>query len=301
MSWSEDDRNEFAWMPNFDALWLGAEPRGLWRLPGTTLRGRLILTRDFIKLRTVKDATELKLMRSAAQASVKAVREVLPLLVPGAREADIGEAIRAAHKRAGCSGESFPPVVAAGPNAAEPHGTGNRGTLQAGQMVMLDVGCLFGGYASDYTRTLPVGGRFSPEQRARYDAVWAGQQAALRACGPGAREPGRSDPTSLDAIAHRTIQEKGFDDHNPYGIGHPVGLFVHDLALPGPLQPQMVVTIEPGLYEKGRLGIRIEDTYLVTDSGCEQLTSGMPADADAIEVVMRASVAAPAAERSTER
>ncbi len=301
IAWTDDERGEFPWLPNHDALWLGADARGLWRLPGTTLRGRLALTRDIVKQRMVKDAAELKLLRAAAQASVKAVREVMPLLVPGAREADIAEAIRAAHKRAGCSGESFPPIVAAGADAAEPHGTGNRGVLHEGDLVMLDVGCLFGNYASDYTRTLPVSGRFAPEQRVRYEAVWAGQQAALRHCGPGARAPDRRDPTSLDAIAHRTIQEKGFDDHNPFGVGHPVGLFVHDLALPGPLQPGMVVTIEPGLYEKGRLGIRIEDTYLVTDSGCEQLTAGMPADADSIEAAMRASVAATAAGRSTAR
>ena len=292
IGWDDDVRGEFARFPNFDSAWLGGEPSGLWRLPGTTLYGRLSLFRDVIDLRELKDEVELQALRAAALASVGAVREALPLYRAGVPEAQIADAIRAAHLRAGCSGESFPPIAASGPSAAEPHGSGNRGTVQAGQLVLTDVGCLVRGYASDFTRTLPVSGRFTERQRKLYDAVFAAQQAALAACKAGAQLTGRGDPKSLDSIARRTIKERGYDDNNPFGVGHGVGLFVHDMRAPGPLKAGMVVTIEPGLYVPGELGIRIEDTYLVTATGCEPLTTGFPADAASVEAAMQAAVAA---------
>jgi hypothetical protein len=294
MTWADDVRGEFPHFPNLDALYLGGAPRGFAKLPGTTLRGRLSLTFPVVALRTIKDADELSRLRAAALASVRALREALPLYRPGTREEAIGEAIRAGHLRAGCSGESFPPIAASGPSAAQPHGSGNKGTLEAGQLVVTDIGCYFGGYASDFTRTIPVGGRFSERQRKLYDAVYAAQQAALAACRPGVTIGGRKDPKSLEGIARATIAARGLEDHNPFGIGHSVGLFVHDPVLPSDkqLKAGMVITIEPGIYLEGELGIRIEDTYLVTEKGCEPLTVGFPADADSVEALLRGVQAA---------
>ena len=287
IGWSDDVRGEFAWLPNLDAAWLGAEGRGLWKLPNSTLAGRLVLARELIAARTIKDAAELDALRAAARASVAAVREALPLFKAGTPEARIADAIRASHLRHGCTGESFPPIAASGPSAATPHGSGNRGTLQAGQLVVLDVGCLVRGYASDFTRTIPVGGRFTDRQRKLYEAVYAGQQAAAAACRPGVPLSGRRNPKSLDSIARAEIKRRGFDDHNSFGIGHSVGLFVHDPVAPGPLKAGMVITIEPGIYIEGELGIRIEDTFLVTEKGCEQLTVGFPAELESVQTSAR--------------
>jgi Xaa-Pro aminopeptidase len=161
---------------------------------------------------------------------------------------------------------------------------GNAGTLRGGDLVMLDIGCYANHYASDFTRTLPVSGRFTDRQRALYQAVWEAQQAGAKLCKPGARLLGQKD--SIDAAARAAIKARGFEDHNPYGAGHTVGLFVHDVTSRRELAPGMVITIEPGIYQEGELGIRIEDTYLVTEKGCESITEGFPADPDSIEKVM---------------
>lgn len=154
--------------------------------------------------------------------------------------------------------------------------------------MVVDVGCSVHHYASDFTRTFPVGGHFSAESRRNYEAVYAAQQAALAACRPGAilsgKAPG-SEP-SLDAIAHRVLQERLGEKAYTHGLGHGVGLFVHDVGTEGPLQPGMVLTLEPGLYLPGKLGIRIEDTYRVTETGCTPLTTGLPADPDAVEAFL---------------
>ena len=147
---------------------------------------------------------------------------------------------------------------------------------------MTDVGCYSAHYASDFTRTLPVSGKFTATQRGLYQAVYHAQQAAVRACKPGV------ELKELDTTAREIIRARGLQDHNPFGIGHTVGLFVHDVGGRAPLAPGMVITIEPGLYRKGELGIRIEDTYLVTEKGCEALTEGFPADPDSIERLMSA-------------
>ena len=285
IGWTDDVRGEFASFPNLDAAWLGAAPRGFAKLPGTTLEGRISLNRDVIGLRMVKDAAELETLKAAARASVQAVREALPLYVPGTPEAKVADSIRASHLKAGCSGESFPPIAASGASAAAAHGNGNKGVLKAGELVVTDVGCLVGGYASDFTRTIPVGGKFTERQRKIYDAVYAAQQAAVAACKPGVTLAGRKNPKSLDAIARATITRLGLEDHNSFGIGHSVGLFVHDPVMPGPLKEGMVVTIEPGIYLEGELGVRIEDTYVVTKTGCEAITVGFPADSKSVEAV----------------
>ena len=125
----------------------------------------------------------------------------------------------------------------------------------------------------------------SPPTAARPDA------AALAACKPGVRLSGRGrgeGGESLDAIARKVLRERAPDkaEHMPHGLGHTVGLFVHDVMLEGPLKEGDVVTIEPGTYLEGELGIRIEDTVLVTATGCEPITQGFPADADSVEAAM---------------
>ena len=284
-------REQFPFVANLDSLWLGGSARVPFaRLPGTTLSGRASLHKPIALLRAIKDEGEIRELRAAARATVDGLRATLPLLVPGARESAIERALLSAMRAGGCGAESFPLIVASGASAARAHGTGNTGTLRDGELVMLDLGCTSGHYASDFTRTLPVSGRFSERQRSLYEAVFAAQQAALKACKPGARLSGKGADT-LDSIARAAIRARGLEDHNSFGIGHTVGLFVHDVGPSGPLQPGMVITIEPGLYIDNELGIRIEDTYAVTQTGCELLTTGFPANADAVEAQARRSAA----------
>ncbi|TMA28595.1 MAG: aminopeptidase P family protein [Deltaproteobacteria bacterium] len=277
-----EDGGSFPRLENLDALWLGAAPRILYKMDGTSLFGRLSLHAVVARLRAIKDAGEQERLRAAAHAIVQAVRDNLRLFRPGARESEIARAILESARRHGCYPESFPPIVAAGPSAAQPHGAGNGGTLRPGELTMTDVGCYSAHYASDFTRTLPVSGKFTATQRGLYQAVYHAQQAAVRACKPGV------ELKELDTTAREIIRARGLQDHNPFGIGHTVGLFVHDVGGRAPLAPGMVITIEPGLYRKGELGIRIEDTYLVTEKGCEALTEGFPADPDSIERLMSA-------------
>jgi Xaa-Pro aminopeptidase len=273
-----EDRSGYEFLPNYDAVWLGRGGVRVAKLAGTTLSGRFSLHRPIAALREIKDEAELAALRTSARAVVEALREVRPLIRPGAREEDVASALMTAASKHGCDGgPSFPPIVTSGPRAARAHGTGNDGTLRDGELVVIDIGCFTRGYASDFTRTLAVSGRFGDRQRSLYDAVYAAQQAAVRACKPGAQL--LRGPGSLNAIARDAFRARGIEPHNEFGIGHTVGLFVHDVGpTSGTLREGMVITIEPGIYLDGELGIRIEDTYVVTKDGCTPLTSGFPAD-----------------------
>jgi Xaa-Pro aminopeptidase len=308
ITWTEPN-HDLAVQPRFDnldALFLGASPRGFYRLAGSDLRGALSLHGPVSKLRLIHDAPSLARLRAAAQATVAALHDVLPLIKPGVPEKQVEQSVLAAMQTHGCGRESFPLILASGPSAAQPHGSGNLGVVGEGTLLVADIGCTVDHYASDFTRTLPVSGKFTPEQRALYDAVHAAQAAALAACRPGAQMMGRPKPgsttPSLTKLARDTLKERSPDhqDHMSHGLGHTVGLFVHDVINDGTLVEGMVVTIEPGTYLEGRLGIRIEDTYVVTKDGCEPLTAGFAADGEAIEAAMAkaqapAPVAAPAA------
>jgi Xaa-Pro aminopeptidase len=276
---------------NLDALWLtGADPGRPVRLPGTSpLLGRLFLHRFVAPLRARHDAAEVALHRQSAQVTVAALRAALPLYRAGAKEADVAAAIRQAYLAQGCQGDSFPPIVASGKSAA-PHGEDNVGWLGPRELVVTDVGCSVQHHTADFTRTLPVGGRFTPEGRRLYEAVLAAQAAAAKACRPGVgltRDFGGQK--SLDAISRETLKARGVEGDYPHGLGHTVGLFVHDVGgRSEPLAAGMLVTLEPGLYRKGSLGIRLEDTYLVTETGCEPITTGLPSDPDELEALMAA-------------
>jgi methionine aminopeptidase len=313
LTWDEPnlDRALFPRFDNLDALFLGMRTRGLLAIdgpatsPGTGserppdrtplrwLRASVSLHKPIAAMRLQHDPAALARLRLAAQATVAALNDVLPMIHPGATEASLEAALKNAMGRHGCGPESFPLIFASGASAAEPHGSGNLGTLKEGELLVADIGCTVDHYASDFTRTLPVSGKFTERQKLLYENVFLAQAAALAKCKPGAQldRGGRGESLEDTARAFLKSRAPDHDAHMPHSLGHSVGLFVHDIYASAPLEPGNVITLEPGTYLPGKLGIRIEDTFVVTRDGCEALTSGFPAEADAVEARMRTSEA----------
>jgi Xaa-Pro aminopeptidase len=165
--------------------------------------------------------------------------------------------------------------------------------MKDGDVVVMDVAGSYSGYASDITRTLPVNGRFSPRQREIYEIVLGAQNAAMAAAGPGMNL--RHGKDSLQDLAYAYINTHGKDLHGKslgqyfiHGLGHSIGLNVHDpMDYNLPLEPGMVVTMEPGIYiPEEKIGVRIEDDILITKDGYELLTSRLPRTVEAIEQLM---------------
>ncbi|MGC4000325.1 MAG: Xaa-Pro peptidase family protein [Anaeromyxobacter sp.] len=270
----------------YEARWLTGRT-SLWPqvLPGDGSGLRLSLHAPLTRLRAIKSPAELASLRLAARATVGGVRAVLPLLRAGATPTQVSAALEGAWRAEGCPGLAFNPLVLSGRAAASPHGLGQPGPLGDGELLVLDVGCRTpDGYTSDFTRTFPVGGRFTAEQRRLYQAVLDAQQLAIAGCRPGVRLGGRQGDSLYAEASAELLRRTG--QALVHGLGHGVGLSVHDPLPDGPLEPGMVITIEPGFYDGEQLGIRIEDTLLVTATGCEPLTAGLPADPDTVEAAL---------------
>jgi Xaa-Pro aminopeptidase len=166
---------------------------------------------------------------------------------------------------------AFPPIVASGENSSLPHATPTDRKIAPGDFLTMDYGCRFDGYCSDFTRTVAIS-HMDKEQQKVYDIVKHAGDMALEAlaAGKGARE--------IDAIARGHIAQAGYGEAFGHGLGHGVGMMIHEAptlneASDATLQDGMVVTIEPGIYLKGRWGVRIEDICVVRNGGCENLTS----------------------------
>src|SRR5699024_3559494 len=212
----------------------------------------------------------------------------------------------------GARAVSFNTIVGSGENGCILHYVDNAAQLQAGQLVLIDAGCEYQGYASDITRTFPVNGKFSPEQRAVYELVLSAQQAAIEQYKPGVTiqkvnqqvihilVTGLVDLGILHGDIDQLIAQKAYHNFYMHGLSHYVGLDVHDVGSYGvdkdrPLQAGMVITVEPGLYLTGEqvpeafrgIGIRIEDTILITATGNEILTAGVVKKVDEIEALMQ--------------
>ena len=292
ITWGAAAWKEFPLFDNLDALYLGLATRAPVKLAGTDpLRGAWSLNGAIEKSRQRKETTELAQLTLAQTAISTALRDNLKMLRTGESEGALAAAIRRQQRAHGCGGDSFPPIVASGKHALDFHYMENNGKFSGGELVVIDIGCYAGHYASDFTRTLPVGGKFSAHQRELYLAVYAAQQAAAKACKPGVflyGKEARGGAKTLNMVARETLTAHQVDSEFGHGIGQPLGLFVHDVFdRKSPLAPGMVIMIEPGLYlEKEKTGIRLEDAYLVTETGCVPLETGFPADPDAIERLM---------------
>lgn len=246
-------------------------------------------------LRMVKTKGEIGLIQKATDASVAAHLAAWKRAKPGVYEYQIAATMLGAFLERGCERPAYSPIVGAGFNSTVLHYSENSSRMDAGQVLLMDVGGEYSMYATDLTRTIPVGGRFSARQREIYDIVLGAQNAALAALKLG-MSLGRSGPNSLHQIAYQYINTHGKDREGNslgkyfiHGLGHHVGLEVHDPSNPDtPLAAGMVITLEPGIYLPDEsIGVRIEDTVLVTENGGKLLSSGLPRDPAEVERAMR--------------
>jgi Xaa-Pro aminopeptidase len=222
-------------------------------------------------LRAVKDADELEAIRAAARLADDALTEVLGRGLVGRTEREVALDLEFTMRRMGAQAASFPPIVAAGEHGALPHATPRDVAIPAGTLVVVDWGAQLDGYASDCTRTYATGD-LDPRDGQVYELVLQAQEAALAAV--------RSGPTGreVDAVARSIIDAAGHAEHFGHGLGHGVGLDVHEgprLSKQGEtaLAAGMVVTVEPGVYVPGAVGVRIEDLVIVSDDGAEVVSS----------------------------
>ncbi|MET8047674.1 aminopeptidase P family protein [Streptosporangium sp. NPDC005286] len=237
---------------------------------------RLRLSKLVESVRMVKDDAEIDLIRTACELTDRAFAEVLPELRPGLTEKEVARALERRMVELGADGLAFDTIVASGPNGAIPHHSPSDRPLERGDLVTMDFGALYRGYHADMTRTVAIGEPVG-WQRELYDLVRASQRAGRRAVRTGAALH------EVDAAARDLIAEAGYGEFFKHGLGHGVGLEIHEMPFLSPRKPEpdhehariedrVPVTVEPGVYLPGRGGVRIEDTLVARDGGPELLT-----------------------------
>ena len=237
-------------------------------------------------LRMIKSPEEIAVLRRNGQISAEAVKRAMLATRPAAYEYELEAAAMEVLLRNGCRGPAFAPIVGSGPNTCIMHYERNNRQMQAGELVLMDFGGDLNYLTMDITRTWPVSGKFTAEQKKIYRTVLEVQKACIEAF-----KPGVTSKDVNDYVARR-LKEKGIDPMGLRGsLGHLVGMCVHDVQTsPGPLvlKEGMVMAIEPALYFPDKnLGIRIEDTVLITKDGCEVLIAGVPKEIEAIESLLK--------------
>ena len=222
----------------------------------------------------VKTPDEIAILKRAAKAAVKAFVRTLPFIREGASEREIAGLLESfAMEIPGVSGLAYPAIVASGPNGAMPHAEITDRKIKAGDFVTVDFGVILDGFASDITRTFMIG-EPTKEQRKIYRSVLKSQKAGIAAAIAG------MPCSELDAVCRGLIEKDGYGDYFIHTTGHGIGTEVHEDPRIGTnsessLEAGMAVTIEPGIYIEGYGGVRIEDTIVITGSGCEVITKGI--------------------------
>jgi Xaa-Pro aminopeptidase len=218
-----------------------------------------------------KDDEEVRLIREAQSITDSVFDHLLNILLPGMTEKEIAAEIVYQHLIRGAEGISFSPIVAAGPQGALPHARPTDRPIGPHELLVLDMGCFLNGYASDMTRTIAIG---TPTEEARkvYSLVLEAQERAIDAAHAGMTS------IELDGVARRVIQDGGYGEYFSHGLGHGLGLQIHEWPkvsyhVQVDLPAGAVVTIEPGVYLPDRFGVRIEDIIVLRDDGCENLTN----------------------------
>ncbi|MCI0696880.1 Xaa-Pro peptidase family protein [candidate division KSB1 bacterium] len=241
------------------------------------------------KMRWVKSPYEISRMRKSGQIGAEGVKEAMKGTRPGMYEYELEAAARFIYTKLGARGEAFPPIVASGPNTITWHYITNNRRMQAGEIVYMDYGSDYDYYTSDITRTWPVSGRFTPEQEKMYRCILDARNTVMAAMKPGV------SLKSLKDLAEEVYKKHGFQKEflalNRY-IGHYVGISVHDVGSyfdqSQPFEPGVVFNVEPLLeFRDQKTHLRLEDTVLITETGAENLTAGVPAELEEIYALIR--------------
>ena len=249
---------------------------------------------EIAELRLIKSPTELALLRQAIDLSLDAQLEAMKMMRPGLWEYQVAAKMVEVHGMGGSEAEAYAPIVGAGPNSTALHYDKLDRKIVDGDIVVMDVGAQYSGYAADITRTIPANGKFTARQREIYEVVLGAQEAAIHALKPG-MDMCRKGDKSIYKIAYDYINSHGKDQHGKplgqyfiHGLSHSIGLNVHDPGdLCKPFVAGLVITIEPGIYiPEENLGVRIEDDALITDAGYELLSARLPRSPDEIEKIM---------------
>ncbi len=232
-------------------------------------------------LRIKKSATELALLEKTVSITLTGQEAAARTIAPGVWEYEVEAALEAEFRRRGAERPSFPSIVGSGPNSTVLHYNASTRQMKSGDLVVVDIGAEYSGYAGDVTRTYPVNGKFTPRQKEIYQIVLDAQKAAFAAVKPGATI------SQIHRAAMNYISSKGYAKEFPHGTSHHIGLYVHDVGdTERRLEPGMVITVEPGIYlDKEEIGVRIEDDVVVTQTGY-RLLSTFPREITEIEALM---------------
>lgn len=222
-------------------------------------------------IRVIKEQKEIDAIQKAQEIAEMGFEYMLDFMEPGMTEREVAVELEFFCRRQGADGMSFPTIIGAGENGAMPHAQLSDRVIQSGDMIVMDFGCMWGGYCSDMTRTVAMG-RATDEMRRIYDIVLRSQQAALAGLKAGMAE------IEGDRMARHIIEEAGYAARFGHGTGHGVGLEIHEEPRLSPLgkgvlEEGMVVTVEPGIYLPGKFGVRIEDFVVIKKDGIENLTT----------------------------
>jgi Xaa-Pro aminopeptidase len=254
-------------------------------------------------MRLVKSDAELALLQRAIDISMEGHRQTIRAARPGMFEYELEAIMEYTFRRLGAEDPAYPSIVGSGPNTTILHYSTSRRRALEGELVLMDCGAEYHGYAADITRTFPIGGRFTPEQRTIYDLVLAAQTAGIKECryGRGFRDP----HTAAMAVIAKGLRELGIIEREEdapkyfnHGTSHYIGLDVHDVGALGELGPGMVLTVEPGVYipegspcdpKWWNIGVRIEDDILVTRGAPKNLSAALARTAEEIEKLMSES------------
>jgi Xaa-Pro aminopeptidase len=248
------------------------------RVPGVSIEDQANLLPS---LRAIKSPAELQLMQQAIVATAAGFNGILKQIKPGVSEGTIANILEFEYRMHGAETLAYNSIVGSGLNGTVLHYMDNNQPIKDGDLIVIDSGAAFRGYAADITRTFPANGKFTSDQREVYEVVLKSQLAAIKAVRSGV------EMYEVDAAAREVIEKAGLGHAFIHGIGHQLGLEVHDVTPDGPLKPGMVVTIEPGVYlPERKIGVRIEDDILVTATGNKNLTLAVPKTVKDIESAM---------------
>ena len=248
------------------------------RLANTLPKTKIVPTRAIVEtFRQIKDKSEITAIRKAIDVAAKAFEDVRNGLRADQTEIEIRNEIEYRMRFLGAEEKSFSTIIAAGPRAAQPHAVPSAQPIGGHPMLLFDWGAIVDGYMSDLTRVLVL--KPTKQLRTVYETVLKAQLAAIDAIKPG------KTGEEIDAVARSVIEDAGFGKHFNHGLGHSLGLEIHEdprfkLGYNTVLKPGMVLTVEPGIYLKNWGGVRIEDDILVTKKGCEVLSRHVPKNFD---------------------